>query len=117
MDISGMLNEGNIDGKLQEADIPLYMHDGIKDYLFNRLPPGSFLQAVFENSLVDAVACADSTNLATIASYARFMYWELPARGPGSPWGSPEAVQAWLNPTSIMEDAEEIKRLADEILS
>lgn len=89
----------NIDAKLAKHFIPEAMRAGIKDYLLNRIEMGSFLTAVFENDLVEAFRCADSTNIRELEHFASFLCNELPmsSYGPGvSPWGSRENVLAWL---------------------
>ena len=78
-------------------NIPEYMHEGIIMYLVHHGETGDFLRSVFENSLMDAIRCADDVNQQNLKSYAALLYWELPGRGQeGSPWGSREAVKAWL---------------------
>lgn len=54
--------------------------------------PGSFLTAVLENDLAEAVGRADFQNIEVLPAIVAFVYRNLP-----SPcWGSKEKVEAWL---------------------
>lgn len=80
--------------------LPDHCQDEMRCYIEHGIEPGAFLQAVLSNELVDAFACADHINCAAMADWANFLYNELPGRGPGgpgAPWGSREAVQAWID--------------------
>ena len=72
--------------------IPDRMERGIVDYIDNHIMPGSFLQAVFENNLVEAVGQADPQNLYNLPAYASYLYNEVSA----DCWGSPEKVKRWV---------------------
>ena len=74
--------------------IPPYMWGGMSRYMVNRIPPGSFLQALLSNDLMEAFARADEENSACIRQYCQFLYNYAPR---GS-YGSPENFRAWLNP-------------------
>ena len=90
-------NEQDIAEACERCNIPLQMRGGITRYLCQRIAPGHFLRAVFENDLLDSISRADDGNRAAIESYARFLYNEMPIRGTkGAPWGSPYAVDQWL---------------------
>lgn len=54
-------------------------------------PTGSFVQAVLENNLSNAVGFADKDNLETLPAIVNYVYNEIP----GDSWGSPEKVAAW----------------------
>ena len=69
--------------------IPDRMGRSIVDYTNHHIMPGSFLQAVFENNLVDAVGQADRENLRNLPAYASYLYNEVSA----DCWGSPEKVR------------------------
>lgn len=72
--------------------IPDYMHEGILNYVENRVKPGHFLTAIITNDLRNAVFHADSTNLNLIKNYVQWFY-----NHPPSPcWGSVEKMEAWL---------------------
>lgn len=55
-------------------------------------PVGHFLTAVLENDLCQAVFRADDYNIQDILEIVRYVYNDLP----GTCWGSPAAVKAWL---------------------
>ena len=75
-----------------EYFIPGRMTQGIVNYIDHHILPGSFLQAIFKNNLVDAVGQADRENLRNLPAYASYLYNEAP-----SPcWGSPEKVRRWV---------------------
>ena len=80
-----------INGK--EYYIPQRMGPGIVNYIDNHILPGGFLQAVFENNLVDAIGKADRENIGNLPAYVSYLYNEVP-----SPyWGSPEKVKKWVS--------------------
>lgn len=74
--------------------IPEHMHGAVQRYILQRIPPGSFLQAVLENNLKEAAARADHLNKEALARWVEFCVCALPS---GS-WGSKEKVAQWLNP-------------------
>ncbi len=55
-------------------------------------PTGSFLQAILENNLMEAVGRADDDNLRDIVEIVRFVYWDMPH----TCHGSPKIVAAWV---------------------
>lgn len=61
-------------------------------YVNDKIPPGSFLRAVLENNLKDAMGRADMTNRRRVFEYVEWLY----NKAPGVCWGSPENVEAWL---------------------
>lgn len=71
--------------------IPAHMMGGLRRWIEHGVMPGSFLRAVLENNLKDAVGQADSTNQQLLVAYVIFLYNEAPA----ACWGSPEKVRAW----------------------
>ena len=71
--------------------IPAHMRSGVELYVYDGIPPGSFLTAVLENKLVEAFMHADEINRAAMFAWADFMYNEMPS---GS-WRSAERVAAW----------------------
>ncbi len=64
----------------------------IRRYADEHCPTGPFLQAVLSNNLVGACARADNDNIRVIPEIVKYVYNEIP----GSCWGSPEKVKAWL---------------------
>jgi hypothetical protein len=78
--------------EFQEFYIPLRMMDGIKLYVERGIEPGSFLCAVIQNNLSQAVGLADPENLKNIPAYVSYLYNECPAPC----WGSPEKMEAWI---------------------
>lgn len=54
-------------------------------------PTGSFVQAVLENNLCEAVGRADNDNLEALPAIVGYVYNEVPSQC----WGSPEKVEAW----------------------
>ena len=75
-----------------EYGLPYYMADGAWFYFHERIPGGSFLNAVLENDLAKATMCADGTNINLLPQYIRFLYSHAPADA----WGSKENVRAHL---------------------
>lgn len=77
---------------LSHSEIPEGMHDAVVLYLVHGFPPGSFLTAVLENDLREAVRRGDVDNRRALAAYAIFFHDIFPATA----WGSPENVTAWM---------------------
>ena len=71
--------------------IPAEMHGGIVRYFENGIAPGSFLCAVIDNDLREAVARADDTNLYLLRNYMQWFY----NHAPSSSWGYPGAADEW----------------------
>lgn len=76
------------------GDIPEHMHDALVAYIVQRVPPGGFLTAVLENNLMNAFGRADNENRRALFAYTKFLYNHAAI----SCYGSPEKVNAWLNP-------------------
>lgn len=68
------------------------MMGAIQRYIEHRIPPGSFLTAVIENNLSEAVGRADDENCANLPAFVAYFYNEAP----GMCWGSREKRLAWL---------------------
>ncbi len=78
--------------KIDYSVLPEHMQQGMKRYVEEHIPPGSFLRAVLENDLVGALFRADKTNAARMLDYAYFLLHAAPP----DCWGSEEAVVDWL---------------------
>jgi len=72
--------------------IPDYMMNGLELYIDRGVLPGSFLTAVLENDLKEAVSRADDTNIDNLPAYMAYLYNEAPAEC----YGSPERVTEWV---------------------
>ena len=73
-------------------DAPPQIVAGIRRYVDHRIPPGGFVTAVLENNLKEAFMRADDGNIAAMFEIVSYCYNEIP----GTCWGSPERVAAWL---------------------
>jgi hypothetical protein len=71
--------------------IPNHCRDGLKAFIEQGRPTGSFLYAVLSNDLELAVGHADDVNKFRLADYINF----LRSCAPTNCWGSPEKVDAW----------------------
>lgn len=71
--------------------IPRYMFDGIKYYILDGRPTGSFLYALLSNDLFAAVERADDINQGYIVNWVKFLFNYAPA----GCYGSPEKVLHW----------------------
>ena len=69
-----------------------YMVDGVRRYVEQGIPPGSFLLNLFSNDLKGAFGKADDENTAAMLHWVRWMYNEMPS----ITQGSPEKVRAWV---------------------
>jgi hypothetical protein len=89
-----------VDGRPIDYDagglIPQHMRGAMQRYIENRIPPGSFLTAVLANDLMGALRRADHINRECLHDYGMW----LANYAPPACYGSPEAVRAWLNPTT-----------------
>jgi hypothetical protein len=94
-----MIDRENADETLRRCNIPEGSWEGIKRYLFDHIEPGDFLTAIFANDFHGAIMQADEHNKACLTEYAHFLYWEVPGRGEGTPWGSRKTVKAWISNT------------------
>lgn len=77
-----------------EHPIPLHTEEGLKRYAVDRLPTGSFLQAVLSNDLKGAVVQADDMNQRALQNIVIWVMNVLPSQAQGSR----EKYLAWLNP-------------------
>lgn len=66
--------------------------ESLQRYEDDHIPTGSFLRAVLENDLMEAVARADDDNKISLVAICRYVYNEMPVRC----WGSRAKVRAWL---------------------
>ena len=83
--------------------IPSYMVGGVVRYVLRGVPPGDFLQAVFEDSLSRAFLYADLTNRANLQQWAEFLYSNVPQTCKGSPI----AVSEWIKSGGILGQQEQ----------
>lgn len=74
-------------------EIPALAQEGLKRYVFDRAPTGSFLRAVLENDLTTAATKADAANLPLLKTYSLWLI----NRAPSGCYGSPEKVAEWLS--------------------
>ena len=72
--------------------IPERMMPGIRLYVEHGLQPGSFLSAIIQNNLSEAVGRADTENLKNIPAFVAYFYNECP----NDCWGSPEKMKSWM---------------------
>lgn len=75
-----------------EAYIPDHMIDGVKRYIDEGIPPGSFLTAVICNDLKEAVGRADHINIKALPNIVSWFY----NNAPRTCWGSEENFRAWV---------------------
>ena len=65
------------------------------------MPPGSFIHAVLANDFMKAVSKADDVNIHCLRDIMLYVYNNIPSIC----WGSPEAVEEWLNPKKEKNNA------------
>jgi len=66
--------------------------DSLDRYINHGIAPGSFLRAVLENNLYNAINFGDADSLENLNSICLYIYNYLP----GNSWGSKETVRAWV---------------------
>ena len=67
-----------------ENAIPEHTRAAIWNYAHHGLPPGSFLTAVLENDLLQAIAYADDDSVKALKPIAQVLYSRVPAGCYGS---------------------------------
>ena len=78
--------------KAISLDVPEHDIDALWLYINHGIEPGSFLQAVLENNLMESFRRADIENRHRLFEICSFIYNELPM----SCHGSSEKVEKWL---------------------
>jgi hypothetical protein len=78
--------------KLNEMNIPDYMHDGLINYIKHHVKPGHFLSAILQNNLRETFFRADYINVNLVKNYVKFLY----NYAPSSCWGNQERFENWL---------------------
>lgn len=71
---------------------PQNIKESLRRYVEVGCPTGSFLEAVLENNLREAIGRADYMNLVALPHIVAYCYSEIP----NVCWGSPTRVEAWL---------------------
>ena len=69
----------------------MHMVTSVRDYVFDGLPPGDFLEAVMKNDLFEACAKADEVNARLIGNYGKLL-----TQIPRGAWGSKKSVNSWI---------------------
>lgn len=72
--------------------IPPLLLDGLYRYVDDKIPTGSFLNAVLTNNLTETFRRADHESAAALKEILAFVWWELPS----NVWGNPKVVKEWL---------------------
>jgi hypothetical protein len=72
--------------------IDLNIQESLRNYVYHRLEPGSFVRSILENDLRTAVRSAHPLNVASIPD---IVAW-LDDYAPMLCWGNPRKVEVWL---------------------
>ena len=75
-----------------ENQCPLEIQQSLKRYVEHGIPPGSFLEAVLCNDLMQAFGRADHLNIEALPHICAYVYNKIPS----SSHGSPEQYGLWL---------------------
>jgi hypothetical protein len=75
------------------SKLPEHIRPGMKFYLERGVMPGSFLQAVLSNNLMESFRKADHINKHRMYDIVEFLYNDAPYDA----WGSPAALAQWVN--------------------
>ena len=70
--------------------LPYHLRGGMRRWIEDGIQPGSFLTAVLEGELFEAVIHADEQASAALAEIVRWCYEELPAS-----FGRPNSMKVW----------------------
>lgn len=71
--------------------IPVSVQESLELWIKHKIIPGSFLTAVLENDLSEAVGRADEISIICLRDIVRYLYNNCPL----GCWGSPEKVKEW----------------------
>lgn len=85
------------------AAVPEHLRVGLANYLLLGIMPGSFLQAVISNELLDALSRADDQSRAALLYIARFLFNDCPAPC----FGSRDRLRAWHERGGFLQLSEE----------
>jgi hypothetical protein len=72
--------------RLDQCGVPATLHDGLRHYIADRRPVGSFLTAMLSNDLAGAVVRADPENKFALPEIVLFLHGYAPSKC----WGSPK---------------------------
>jgi len=78
------------------------LYGALERYLNNGIMPGSFLTAVLQNNLCEAIGRADHMNQPNLHNIVGYIYNHLPSNS----WGSPEKVKEYLDQLSTRDTAD-----------
>jgi hypothetical protein len=84
----------------QKYDAPVRILDAIRNHADHHHPCGSFVTAVLQNDLMEALGRADEYSKSALFEIVRYVRWEIPANC----HGSVEKVHAWLVPEQPAPD-------------
>lgn len=106
--VRGVLTPEYLRSKMAPYRVPLETADQIVHYIHNGVPPGSFVRAVLENDLIQAVRKGDLENRAALSRIVEYLYCTCPTGA----WMSEAQVEAWLGAHRLfkeMADATAVK--------
>jgi hypothetical protein len=92
-----ILTERDMPNEFKLKDDPYYpmseyITGALERYLNHGIMPGSFMTAVLENNLKEAVARADNFNRVNLPNIVGYLWNHIPSAA----WGSKEQVASWL---------------------
>jgi hypothetical protein len=86
-------------GALATSAVPDHLRGGLVRYFSDGILPGSFLQAVLCNDLVQATQRGTASSLCGLPDLVAFLL----AVAPSAAWGSRDAVLAWTTTPDRLE--------------
>jgi hypothetical protein len=87
-----LVHDGDGEHPVRYDLVPVaYMRDGVERHIEQGAPTGHFLYSMLSNDLFDAVARADTANLAALRDWMLWFHAYAPSRS----YGSPTAVAEW----------------------
>jgi hypothetical protein len=85
--------KGSTQDVYDQQNIPVETLNAIDRYVFARLPPGDFLEAVLSNNLQQTFNLADTKNREVLPAIVAYVFNHTPPQCRGNP----ERVDQWLN--------------------
>lgn len=96
-----LTEENMILDSLRHSEVPDNLHYGIMRYICHELQPGSYLTAVLENDLLQAINRGDDDTLKGLVATVRWLF----NKAPGDCWGTPRKVYDWLQQSKVDDPA------------
>lgn len=100
-DEDSMTDYEPVRGRHTEPTCPEHTKLAIDNWVQKGWWPGSFVEAVLQNNLFEAIAYADDINRVSLVGITRYVYNDIPSPA----WGSRETMLHWAEALRVKEEA------------